>query len=192
MPSYFTIAEARAMPPLGNATKYPDADITAARDTAESALEDACGIAFVPRAFTLTIPARAYTTSTILLPPRTTAITSATDAGVAIDVSLAEFDPSGSVYLPAGWTARRISVTGTAGYAAPPLRVKRAALLLTKRLLVDTPVNDRATQITNPGGVSESYVTAGRLLGKQVQMFDVPEINVVVRLYGMRHGDMIV
>lgn len=185
--AYFTIAEARAVRPLQDAVRYPDAAITAAREIAESALEDACGVPFEPRSFAQVVPARSAATDTILLPPRVLSITAASSSAGSIATTGAEFEISGSTYLLAGWPAGRITISGTHGYAVPPLRVKRAAILLTKRMLVDTPVNDRATQITNPDGTAEYFITAGR----NGQPFDLPEANAVVNIYGILTGGMV-
>ena len=45
----FSISQARALKPLDNVTNYPTAVLKDMRITVEQALEDACGVAFVPR-----------------------------------------------------------------------------------------------------------------------------------------------
>ena len=45
----FTVAQARAMSPLADTVKYSTQKIIDARTLVETALEDACGVAFVPR-----------------------------------------------------------------------------------------------------------------------------------------------
>lgn len=179
---YFTIGEARRLSPLQDAETYPDAAIDAARVMAESALEDACSVAFVPREFTVQVDGRGR--CDLLLPiVRPLTISAATIDGTAVVVGDVELYDDGRVYLERGWGAgrRNITLTGTHGYPSPPPRVARAAMLLAKRFLVDSPVSDRATSMTTEDGTTQFLVTAG----VRQAVFDVPECNAVVELYGM-------
>lgn len=182
MADWFTIAEARAVKPLEKVI-YTDALIVAARALAQSAIEDACGVAFTPTAFTGQV-VYANGGADIFLRPRLLTVTTVTQAGTAVTLTDVEVGPDGVAYRPNGWPAGRLVVAGTYGYAAPPERVKRAAIQLAKRYLVDTPINDRTTSLTTVDGNTERFVTAG--LG--TTLFDVPEVNAVVQLYGVRPG----
>ena len=183
---YFTIGEARKLSPLQDSAKYPDADVDAARVLAESALEDACAVAFVPREFTARIDGRGRTD--LLLPVvRPLAVTAVTVDGSALsagDLAGLELYDDGRLYFANGWTwgRRNVIVTGTHGYPAVPPLVKRAALRLAKWALVDSPVSDRATSMTTEDGTTQFLVTAR----VRQAVFDLPSANAVVELYGMR------
>jgi hypothetical protein len=189
---WFTTADARALPGpgggvLSDATKYPDAVIEAARAMAQDAIEHAACVYFTPTAFSEVFDGtgrgvlRLGTVRPLML-------TAAVVDGVTVTDAVLYTD--GRVYRAAGWpaTARQnVTISGTAGYAAVPPRVAHAALMLTKRWLVDTHVSDRATTVTGQDGSSQYFVTAG----VKGAMFDVPEVNAVLGDYGVRRGRMI-
>lgn len=182
---YFTTAEARAYPPLEDTSAYPDAAIDAARQLAEQALEDACGVAFVTRSATTTVSGDGR--SSLMLKPRASAITAVTvDSGVysAGDLAGLVVSPTGEVYNPLGWTSGHgnVVVTYNHGYTAPPLRVKRAAILLARRWLVESPLDERTTRVQVAEGGTIDFLTAS------VDAFDIPEVNAVVREYGYAVG----
>jgi hypothetical protein len=192
----FTVADARTIKPLDSTTSYPTANIVAARTLAETALEEACIVPFVPTYFKCTLDGNGKTD--ILLPvTRPLTITSAVIDGTAATVSDITLYDTGNLFLGVGWSrdwssaspasqARRgnIVITGTHGYAAPPPRVSRACLLLAKRFLVDSPVSDRATSLTTQDGTTQFLVTAG----VRQAVFDIPEANAIVDQYGMRRA----
>lgn len=178
----FSLAEARALKPLDNTTTYPTTDVIAARVLAECALEEACGVAFVPTYKREKIDGNG--TTDVLLKARPLSVTSATVGGVEVaDLSTLELYADGRLYNPSMWTAgrRNIEVKYTYGYPFPPPRVGRACLLLAKRFLVDSPISDRVTTMTTPEGGTQFYVTAG----VRDAVFDVPEANAVVQRYGL-------
>lgn len=183
----FTIAEARALKPLDSTTTYPTASIVAARTIAETALEDACHVPFVPTYFRTTVEGNWR--GDVLLPiVRPLTITSVAVDGIAVTLSDVTLYEDGRLYYAAGWpmgagvTRRNIAVQGTYGYPYPPPRVSRAALLLAKRFLVDSPVSDRATTLTTEDGTTSLLVTAG----VRQAVFDIPEANAIVDHYGMQ------
>jgi hypothetical protein len=185
----FTVADARTIKPLDSVTSYPTAMIVAARILAETALEEACVVPFVPTYFKCTLDGNGKTD--ILLPiTRPLTITSATINGTAITVSDIDLYDTGALYFGTGWTLglrasrQNIVITGTHGYAAPPPRVSRACLLLAKRFLVDSPVSDRATSLTTQDGTTQFLVTAG----VRQAMTDLPECNACVDIYGVRRA----
>lgn len=187
-PKYFTVAEARKVKPLDNATLYPDADIEAMRVAVEDALEQACGIAFVTRDGQWTADGNGQTD--LLLPfPRPSVVTACTVNGVALDageLSSLVLYRDGRVYRAGRWPAGRgnVDITVQHGWLAVPGRVKRAAILGTKRFLVDSPISDRATSLTNDDGTVSFFVTAG----VRDAIFDVPELNAVVEQFGVNAG----
>lgn len=183
----FTISEARNLSPLGNETAYPTVDLLAARTAAETALEEACGTAFVPRYFNTSLDGQG-TTDLVLPNPyaRPLSITAATVDGNTADLTGLQLYPDGTVYLPGGWAKgrRNVVLRGTYGYRYPPPRVGRATLLLAKRLLVDSPVSDRTTMFQNEDGTSQWFVTEG----VRQAVFDVPQANSVIQEYGVKVG----
>lgn len=181
----FAIADARRLKPLDSETKYPTLDLEVARTLAEVALEDACGVAFVPRYGRERIDGAANG-DVLLQNPRPLSVTAASDTGLAVaDLSTLELYRDGRVYNPIMWSQGRhnVHITYTHGYPFPPPRVGRACLLLAKRFLVDSPVNDRAMSVTN-NEVTEYLVTAG----VRDAVFDIPECNAVVQQYGLNYG----
>lgn len=181
--AYFPIAAARRVKPLDNTTTYPNDRIIEARVLAETALEEACMVAFTPRYFRATLHGGGG--RTLLLPvTRPLSVTSATIDGTAVTVADVKLDPAGVLYLEAGWGRgmHNIVVKGTYGYGVTPPRVSRAAVMLAKRYLVDSPLPDRATSLTNEDGTTQLLVTAG----VRSAIFDVPEANAIVEEYGMQ------
>lgn len=180
----FTLADARALRPLDNTTNYPAANVIAARTLAEMALEDACGVAFVPRYARETRTGKGCD----LMPknPRPLSLTSVTVNGSTVADAVID-DENGAAaatfYRPGGWGSgrRNVTVKYTHGYPFPPPRVGRACLLLAKRFLVDSPISDRVTTMTSSDGGTQFFVTAG----VRDAVFDIPEANAVVQEYGV-------
>ena len=180
----FTIAQARALPPLNSTQTYSTQQIVDARTMAENAIEDACGVALVPRYFSHSTYS-ASTRPSLLLKPRLRSLRSVTADGVAVSIATAVTTPEGSAELTdTSWPAGNLAITGEHGYDACPPRVARAALLLAKRFLVASPVSDRSMAHTNDDGSTDIFVTAGRGGAPT----DVPEANAVIALYGVRAG----
>lgn len=185
---YFTPAEARAQESaLANETTYPDPLIAAMALAAEEALEHACGVAFISRTATAEPHDPPAGCDLILDWARPTAVSAVTVDGSALAApalaAIVKYK-DGRLYRREGWGVNRggVLVTYTHGFAAVPGRVKRAAIQLTKRWLVDSPVNDRATQLVNPDGTTQWFVTAG--IGGNIT--DIPEANAVISEYGVR------
>lgn len=191
MAEYFTVAEARTATYLGgalsNATTYPDAMISAMRVAVEDALERACGVAFEPRTVMNERHDGTGQSDLLLKWPRPTTVTAASIGGTALTAAeLADVVPydDGRLYRSSGWAPGRgnVLVSYTHGYPIVPGRVKRAALLVTRRFLVDSPVNDRATNLVTQDGATQWLVTAG----VREAIFDIPEANAVISEYDMR------
>jgi hypothetical protein len=179
----FSIAQARALDPLGDTARYTTQMITDARTLAETALEDACGVAFVPRYRRESFSGIGMT-QTMLGMPRVTASRSLQlDGSDVTDLSTVVPIGSGTIYYPAGFTRGfgNYTVAYEHGWQSPPPRVTNAALLLARRYLVDSPVSDRATSLTTDDGTTQFLVTAG----VRQAVFDIPEANAVVAQYGL-------
>lgn len=181
---YFTIADARRLKTLENTERFPAADILFARDVAADALENACGVAFLPRFRRQTLSGDDSTTIR-LDRRRVRALRQITVDGVALtagELALVIPTASRTLYRAAGWAngVENITVAYEHGFSYPPARVARAVLLLAKRFLIDGPVSDRTIRQSDPSGASEWFVTAG----VRGAIFDVPEANAVVRDYG--------
>jgi hypothetical protein len=177
----FTISGARQVAPLDNLTKYPTPQLVQMRTLVEQALEDACGVAFVPRYARETLGGLGRT-SLFTTWPRVTAVRSVLWDGVAItDLSTVVPLNTGGFYYPTGWTLGHgnYEIAYEHGHERAPKRVRHAAIRLAKRWLVEGPVDDRATSFSNDDG-TYSLVTPG-LRG---MLFDLPEVNAVVEQYG--------
>jgi hypothetical protein len=166
----FTTAQLAAMK-LGQTTVGDefddDADLAAMRLIVETALEDACEVAFVPRLAVERVH------------------------GIVLDrtevrvVRTVDGQPASVEANSAGILSR--AVRGTVAYEHgmdyPPPRVARAALLLAKRWLVEGPVDDRATSFSTETGTF-ALVTPG-MRGATT---DIPEVNATINQYSAGVG----
>lgn len=190
----FSIAQARALPPLSNTTTYTTARIAEARVLAEQTIEDACGRAFVPRYTRETLHGTGTQTLMLSMPDiravRSVAITTGTSASgyTADELALLAVNPSGLLHNNgAAWTAGvgNITVGYEHGLGTPPARVSQAALLLARSWLVKGPVDDRALgQATAGGDFSFGLATPGRG-GSYV---GIPEVDATIDAYSLRVG----
>ncbi|HEU4657905.1 MAG TPA: hypothetical protein VFR97_10280 [Capillimicrobium sp.] len=171
---YFDVAYARKLRPLQDVERYPDADIEDARQEAEEKLEQACGVAFVPRTAHERLDGPG--TGDLLVPhPRLLGVT-----GLEIDGEPASTDDlvvyhDGRVHRPGGWGHGRqsILITYVHGFEELPLEVKRAARLLAKTLLVGSGIDERAAEVRTDAGVL-------RLAGGT---FGIPAVDAIVDRY---------
>lgn len=176
----FTVAQAQATSGLESKTA---AQITEKRALVESMLEQACGVAFVPRYAKKTISGNGRTT--FLLPPRTTAIRSITvDGALATDLATVRLDASGVAYYSAGWTSgySNIVVAFEHGYEDGPERMAAgdAALTWAKALLISGPIDDRATATSTEFG-NISLSTPGR--GGTIA--GIPSVDAFIQNYSL-------
>jgi hypothetical protein len=181
----FSIAEFRALgSAYANTTNYPTATLQDMRTTVEQALEDACGVAFVPR----------YELETLngtyggLLPVKWAkvrtirSVTVDTVAGTVADyVALRE----GMIYGTSYWTAGygNVTVGYEHGHSTPPMRIKRAALILAKRWITPGAADDRAINVSNETGTYALFQA-----GVRGHQFDVPEVQAAVDQYSLACG----
>lgn len=188
---YFTTAELRALPDMGDTTRYTDARLTAAHDWVAGVIFRECGTSFVAESVTERLDGGG-TDTLILSRPYVLSITSASVGGVAL--TQAELDAlflrGGLLYRPTGytWASGRgnVTVTYSAGYAtAPPADLKEAALIAARYHLLTTDgksgASDRATSITNEfGNIQLSTASAdGRPTG-------LPEVDATITAWARR------
>lgn len=153
---YFSIAEARALSPLNDLAAYPSRAIVEARVAAEQAVEEECGVSFVPRYDRATV--NGDDTYGIRLPyPLVRAVRWAKVAGATRDISGITGGGAGYIYdtawWPHGWG--NVQVGYEHGYDEPPEGVKRAALSYARQLLVDSlsqSVDPRAERLITDDG----------------------------------------
>jgi hypothetical protein len=181
----FSIAEFRALgSAYANTTNYPTATVADMRTTVEQALEDACGVAFVPRyeietlngVYSGLLPVKWAKVRTI----RT--VTIDTVAGTPADyVALREGMIYGSAYWSAGYG--NVTVGYEHGHSTPPMRIKRAALILAKRWITPGSADDRAINVSNETGTYALFQA-----GVRGHQFDVPEVQAAVDQYSLAVG----
>jgi hypothetical protein len=183
----FTLAEASAIR-LGTSTdtlgaRYTTTQITDMRTSVEQAIEDEYGCALVPRYARETVNG-STDVNLRLRWPEIRAVRSATIGGVSTLASV-EVDSLFGVYNSAGWTVGRknVIVGYEHGLDRPPERIKRGGLLLLKRWLVEGPVDDRTTSMSNDDGTF-SLATPGR--GGSI--FGLPELDAAIMASPYRVG----
>lgn len=176
---YFTIAEARQSSPLGDTTSYPVQRIVEARAAAEQAIEEECGIAFVPRYARATV--NGDNTYGVRLPwPAVRAVRWATVDGATRDVSTVSGGGSGYLFDSAWWPYghNNIQVGYEHGFDEPPEGIKRAALQYARQILVDATsqsIDPRAERlITDDGTLVFGGAGAGRFAALGVEQALAP------------------
>lgn len=184
---YFTVAELRAKYPveLTDPARWPDAVIAAAITRAEQVIEGpkACDIAFVPREATVAISSIDLS-GLLALPNNHVREVTAATASTTGDLDLTDVRVIAGSYLehPTGWPAgETITVTYTHGYDDPPLRILEAAKLYTRQLVIDGPIDERATQIRTAEGII-SMVTPGQ----RGSITGIPEVDAAIDQYNER------
>lgn len=132
---FFSLAELRAQSTaFANTTDYPNTRLAELRTTVEQALEDACGVAFVPR----------YSSA----PLNSDYTISRTDLRV--------------IRGPTGQVRNGKALTGYEyGMDSCPAPVKQAALILAKSWGVNGPIDSRTTSFTSEVGVTSVFSTPG-------------------------------
>jgi hypothetical protein len=180
----FTVARARTRSPLQDTANYSTESILYYRTLAEMALEDICGVAFVPR-FSRD---KAYIASAGMLQVNRRKVTSVLDIYTAINngyqalpnLSGLRIESGGMIFMPAIWNfwAMPIEVSYEHGYKFVPPRVSRAAIELARRWLVESPWDERMTKFRSREGGEVDILTA------LSDPFDIPEVVAVVDLYG--------
>ncbi len=182
----FSIQRARTRSPLQDTTAYPTSQLLFYRTLAEMALEDVCGVAFVPRYSrheasvvnygVLEVPRRRITS--------VRSIWTATNSGPQALPTLSGLRilSGSSIFLPTfwNWYSRPVYVGYEHGYQETPPRVSRAALELARRWMVESPWDERATSFRTRDGGDMSIMTASHS-----DPFDIPEVVAVADVYGL-------
>lgn len=179
------LAEIRSLEPLGAAARFPDDRLREARAAAEEALEEACGVAFSARVSVCRIDGLGG--HDLLLPVvEARRVLSLEIDGEDVGVDGLEVYPEGVIYRQDGFPVGRRNVRAVVehGFDVPPARVGHAVKLLCRYLLVDSPVDDRASSFSNEDGTTTTFVTAG----VRGAVFSIPEANAVVHQYRVRAG----
>jgi hypothetical protein len=171
------LGDLRADRDLTNTATYPTSKLADARTYAEQELEQACGVAFVPRYGRRTLTGSRDNLLPLTRDVRT--IRSSTVNGALADVStLAAGD--GFVYNPSGWGSgyQNVTIRYEHGMDYPPAAVSQAALILAKDYLVRGPLDDRAIQrATEDGPV---FIATPGWNGNR---FGIPQVDAVVDSY---------
>lgn len=186
----FTLAQARALKPLDLTANYTTAAIVEARTMVETSLEDACGVAFVPRYRRETVSGQG--SAMLMLAPRLRAVRSVAmrNGSVSTAFTQAQLDTivpfaTGEVYYPSGWMygPANFDIAYEYGFDFPPPRVSQAALLWAKNFLVKGPIDDRTTSV-----VSEDGTFALSTPGMRGATTGIPEVDAVINQYSMVVG----
>lgn len=158
------------------------------RTLVEETIEDLCERAFVPR-YRQEVVNGDGTASLMLARPDIRTIRSITADGTAYtsgQLATVAFSPSGILTdTGASFTSgfQNVTVGYEHGLSHAPARVRQAALLLARSLLVKGPVDDRALgQATAGGEFSFGLATPGRG-GSWV---GIPEVDAAIDMYSLR------
>lgn len=165
---YFTTAELRALPDMGDAARFPDARLTAAHDWIVAIIERECETSFIAKSVTETLTGtggEALFLDTAYV--RSVEVVTVDGVTVAATDVLIE---DGALYRVGGlrWPATsraNITITYTAGYSTePPGDLKEAALRGARHWLLTmdawSGVDERTTSITSDYGTT-NIVVAG-------------------------------
>lgn len=201
----FTVAEARAYqpggnaPPLASSGTYPDSAIEAMRESVTARFERVCKVSFIPRYrlrtitgedwYTLTLPdqpliaVRAVATR---VPGSPTFVDFTSDQLAALDSDLATgvlsrggYYGNTGLYTEARLPSLTVRVGYEYGYSQPPQPIKDAALHAAVYLLRRKDIGDRTTSISTEAGTFR-LATAGY---GQFQPFGLPEVDAVLADY---------
>lgn len=189
-----SIADCRRQKPLDNPTRYQDELIERTITEVELALEDACGVSFVPVEQAITVDGSG--TSELFLsrtrPQSISAVTVrdtlATTSWAAGDIAALRIDEEAGVLIRPTYTweagRRNHVITGVFGYSTVPGMVRSAVVEAVKYALVESRVDPRAVSIVNEDGTSAMLVTAGM----RSNLFGLPSMNAVVMQYRTGFG----
>lgn len=179
---YFTPDELRARFTTVTEDKFSDDLVAAKIALAEETIERACDVAFIPREATAAVTSVDGSGLLSLPNNRVREVTDvASSTSGDLDASTARIVAGG--YLEratAGWPAgETITVTYTHGYDEPPLRILEAAKLYARTLILDGPIDKRATQMPAADGGVINLLTPG-LRGS---ITGIPEVDAAIAQY---------
>lgn len=187
MPDYFTTAELRALPSMGDTSKFPDTRIDAAAAYVVGIIEREVGTSFVARERVDVLDGSA-TVDLPLKHPYVVTVTRVEIDGAALAGYTFRARRGGLLRRyatgqtsPDTWPAGfdNIEVTYQAGYSSsPPADVKEAALKATRAHLLSTTattsIDDRRTSLTTEAG------TVGFVVAGEDRPTGYPDVDVVI------------
>ncbi len=182
---HFSVAYARTRSPLQDSS-FSNQNVMDYRTLAEMALEDVCGVAFVPR-FSHDV-ASIVGFGLLQLPRRrirkVRQIYTQTEQGPVALTTLAglRIEQGGVIFMPSfwNWWSTPITVAYEHGYDFVPPRVARGSLEIARRWLIESPWDERTTGFRTRDGGEMTILTASH-----AAIFDIPEAVAVVDAYGM-------
>lgn len=173
-PEYFTLAELRALPQMGDTVTYTEARCLAAAAHITATIEREVGTSFIARTVTGEVhDGGCY--GIVLNKAHVLSVTSATEDGAAVTDTLRVKSgivrrfPSASSFTPGYWSAGtgNVAITYQAGYCVLvdiPKDIKEAALKGTRAHLLasdsDALIDDRRTSLNTDQG-TVNFVIAG-------------------------------
>jgi hypothetical protein len=185
----FSLARARKLSPLQDTAAYTTDAILEARTLAEAALEDICGVSFVPRysreevsieGYGLLRGSRRRIRNVVQL---TTFMSTSTGGSQQPLPTLSglQIVNGTDVYMPMllNWFSRPIMMAYEHGYPFTPPRVGNAVLLLARRWCIESPWDERTTGFRTRDGGEMSILTASHS-----DPFDLPEVVAIADAYG--------
>jgi hypothetical protein len=184
----FSTMLARSRSPLQEAT-YTSDTIMAFRTNAEMALEDICGVAFVPRysreEMSINAPGMLVGSRRRIRSVQQITTHMSDNMGgfqqPLTTLSGMQIVNGTSIYMPSfwNWFSRPIYAAYEHGYDFPPPRVTMAALLLARRWIIESPWDERTTGFRTREGGEMNILTA-----THTDPFDIPEVVAVADTYG--------
>lgn len=164
-PDYFTLAEFRELPDMGEA-RFTDARIEAVAASVVSTIERCVATSFVARTQTAILDGSG--TTVLVLPHiRVLDVTSVDYDGTAQSVSDFRVTPNGLLRCPStSWFpsgTQNITVGYTSGYSAtPPADIKEAAMQATRARVLETNsasiLNARRSSVTDATGGTTTFI----------------------------------
>jgi hypothetical protein len=155
----FSLADLRAFgdQTLNDTTKYPDADLRAARGRITDTFEDVCQASFIPR-YGLDVLDASGNGRMWLSHKRVRRIIAASVDGVALsDLTVLKPYPTGRLERTTGtWNGslnyQNVVVAYEYGWPSPPADISRAAMILARYELVSSDISDRMVSFSNDLG----------------------------------------
>jgi hypothetical protein len=191
----FSIAELRKR--LPDTTAYPTSALIDARTAAEQDLEEACGIAFVPRFKRDTFTVRRPTDELVLKWNHVRTLRGVTVDGVALsgtDLSFLALEPESGIlrrYTPSWWGTQisstfqsTVAVSYEHGEDQAPEFVRRAALDLASEIAPQdaggsASIDPRAESIVTQDGTIRLHTRASAI------DYGIPTVDAAVARYGL-------
>lgn len=176
----FTVSELRGLDKeLSDVTKYPHKVVVATREGAEEWIEDLCNFAFRPRGRRSTLDGSGRDVLILdeLFPIKVVSAKVGGTAFTPAEISEVALYPWGGAVRKNGvWEGgnRNVEIHYEHGLSQPPEPIRRAAMLLTRHILVNKAAPDRTESITTDVGTFRLAVAGeGKPTG-------IPEVDAVI------------